>query len=140
MSQERETTVLVIDDCEAKRDLASHILRKAGFRVYAAEFGQEGLEISRQCDPDMILLDFQLPDIDGAAVLKGLRREPATKDVHVASISVSSSLVEEVDYRSVGYDSRFDMTKIRELPSFIEATLERRGTDADPLEAVWDRR
>jgi two-component system KDP operon response regulator KdpE len=66
-------TALVVDDEPQMRRLLAVILEANGYRVIAAERGQEGLLLAAQHRPDIILLDLGLPDLDGQSVLKRLR-------------------------------------------------------------------
>jgi two-component system OmpR family response regulator len=75
-------TLLVVDDEPTVRELLSATLRYAGFTVTAAATGQEALaEVSRR-QPDLVLLDVMLPDIDGFEVLRRLRELPRMLEGH----------------------------------------------------------
>ena len=65
--------VLVIDDQPNVRALLDFLLRQKGFDVTLAENGRTGLQLYRQEHPDVILLDLQMPELDGVAVLKQIR-------------------------------------------------------------------
>jgi len=66
-------TVLLIEDNEQNRYLTTFLLEKAGYRVVAAEDGPKGIELARSFVPDFILLDIQLPTMDGYVVARTLR-------------------------------------------------------------------
>jgi two-component system, sensor histidine kinase and response regulator len=72
------TTILVIDDQEMLREELLQILRLERFQVLAAENGQEGLELARVHQPDLILCDVVMPVMDGHGVLQALRDDPTT--------------------------------------------------------------
>lgn len=65
-----ETKILVIDDNEALNEMLCRILDDAGYKVYSALDGEEGMEKLRSLRPDLIILDLQLPDITGIDILK----------------------------------------------------------------------
>ena len=65
--------VLVIDDSEFVRDFLSDALSEAGHQVVTAENGVSGVELFQSSDPDCVLLDVLMPDIDGIEVLKQIR-------------------------------------------------------------------
>ena len=83
-----QSTVVVIDDDRASLDLMSAYLDGHGLRVVRARNGQEGLEKIRRVRPAAVLLDIRLPGLDGWAVLKQLRSDPATDDVPVIIASI----------------------------------------------------
>src|SRR5689334_5420747 len=70
--------ILVVEDNEKSRKLVRDVLRFHGFATIDAATAAEGLALARERYPRLILLDIQLPDLDGTAVLTRLRAEPAT--------------------------------------------------------------
>lgn len=73
--------ILLIEDKINIRESTIEILQFAGYRVLTAENGEDGIEITRECRPDLILCDISLPLLDGFGVLVNL-----TKDVRTAGI------------------------------------------------------
>ncbi len=67
-------TALVIEDTVDNMVLITFILEKSGYKVLKAETGQQGLDIALEARPDFILLDIQLPDMDGLEVLGRIRK------------------------------------------------------------------
>lgn len=80
--------VLVIEDDRAAADLLSTQLQRAGYQVTVATSGEEGLEAARACDPEAILLDIQLPGVDGWQVLAELKSDDRLRHIPVVIISV----------------------------------------------------
>jgi two-component system, cell cycle response regulator DivK len=81
-------TILVIEDNERNMYLVTFILEKAGYQVVQARDGQAGIALARQVKPDLILLDIQLPVMDGYAVARELSK---TGDLgHVPIVAVTS--------------------------------------------------
>jgi DNA-binding response OmpR family regulator len=69
-------TILVIDDTEDTRDfIVKYVLEPAGYRILTAKDGEEGLRVALQHRPDLILLDMNMPRLDGKEVLKRLQAE-----------------------------------------------------------------
>lgn len=81
-------TILIIEDNEQNLYLMRFLLEKHAFRVLSAPDGPEGLEKARQFEPAVILLDIQLPGMDGYAVAAELRRDPRL--VRIPIIAVTS--------------------------------------------------
>ncbi|HET6345380.1 MAG TPA: response regulator, partial [Myxococcota bacterium] len=79
--------ILNVDDDEAGRFAVTHILRRAGFEVHEAGTGEEGLRLARAVQPDLMLLDIVLPDIDGFEVCRLLKGDPATSGISIIHLS-----------------------------------------------------
>jgi signal transduction histidine kinase/DNA-binding response OmpR family regulator len=90
------STVLVIDDDPAVRDLLDRSLRKHGFGVATAASGEEGLRLARELQPQAIVLDVLMPSMDGWAVLSALKADPALADIPVIMLTM-------VDERNMGF-------------------------------------
>jgi DNA-binding response OmpR family regulator len=65
--------ILAVDDDEKIRDLLSTLLRRKGHHVLTASHGQKGIDVFRRERPDVTILDFEMPDMDGLAVLRQIR-------------------------------------------------------------------
>ncbi len=79
----QESTVLVIDDDMVIRTLLKSSLTKKGFNVFCASNGRQGLEIAKNEQIDVILLDWMMPEMDGMEVLAGLKRDSNTMYIPV---------------------------------------------------------
>ena len=84
--------VLVIDDNSDILDLVEMILTAEGYAVSKAPGGFEWIEVARKQTPDLILLDVNMPHLDGWQVLKILKMEEATAKVPVAMFTVRTDL------------------------------------------------
>lgn len=84
-------TVLYVEDNAINALLVVEVLRQwPEVRVVVAIDGASGLEQARQLQPDVLLLDMQLPDMDGLQVLKHLKQEPATQQLKVVALSANA--------------------------------------------------
>lgn len=79
--------ILVIEDNEQNIYLVTFILESHGYEVIQARDGQEGIERAGQVDPTLILLDIQLPVMDGYAVARELKSNPACADVPIVAVT-----------------------------------------------------
>ena len=87
----RTFRVLLIEDNLTTLDLVERVLsRRPGTEVLASMQGGLGVELAREHAPDLVLLDMQLPDMTGHAVLDRLAEDPATADVPVAVIGAEA--------------------------------------------------
>jgi GAF domain-containing protein/DNA-binding response OmpR family regulator len=82
------STVLVIDDEAAVRDLMQRFLTKEGFRVVTAAGGEEGVRLARELSPEAITLDVLMPGLDGWAVLSALKADPDLADIPVIMLTI----------------------------------------------------
>lgn len=81
--------VLIVDDFEDARELYGEFLRLQGFEVTGAADGPEALNLALPAQYDVIVLDLALPRMDGLAVLRELRRNPATSKTPIIILSAS---------------------------------------------------
>ena len=84
--------VLVVDDAEVNRDLLSRRLVKDGHKVVLANNGVEALEVARQQNVDLILLDIMMPVLDGYQVLAALKEDEALRDIPVILITAINDI------------------------------------------------
>jgi len=85
--------ILVVDDEQAVLNLLVYNLSKAHYQVLTALNGRQALEIARQAEPDLILLDLMLPEIDGLDVCRELRR---TSKVPIIMITARGEEIDRV--------------------------------------------
>lgn len=79
--------ILVIEDNEQNRYLMTFLLGKSGYQVVAARDGQAGIEAACRERPDLILLDIQLPVMDGYEVARQLKERPESKDIPIVAVT-----------------------------------------------------
>jgi two-component system cell cycle response regulator DivK len=79
--------VLIVDDNEQNAKLARDVLRAAGFRTIEAASGAEALTNASADQPDVILLDIRLPDMDGGDVARRLKADPRTAHIPVVALT-----------------------------------------------------
>jgi len=79
--------ILIVDDNENNRLLLSDILQYRGYEILEAEDGEKGISMAGELKPDLILLDMQMPGIDGFAAAKMLKSDPLTKDIKVIVVT-----------------------------------------------------
>ena len=79
--------ILIIEDNEQNLYLATFILEKNGYEVVQARDGQEGIELAGQVHPALILLDIQLPVLDGYAVARELRKNSSLASVPLVAVT-----------------------------------------------------
>lgn len=81
------TKVLVIEDNEQNMYLVTFLLKKGGYEVEQAREGQAGIKAAVRVSPALILLDIQLPGMDGYEVARSLRREPTLAETPIVAVT-----------------------------------------------------
>jgi signal transduction histidine kinase/CheY-like chemotaxis protein len=94
-------TVLTIDDDPTALELASAALEPAGYVVLTARTGSKGVALARSAQPDVILLDLVMPEVDGFAVVEQLRADPRTSSIPIVVLT-SKTLTREDERRLRG--------------------------------------
>jgi signal transduction histidine kinase len=98
----RGSTVLVVEDNPVNRRLARNVLRSRGYRVLEADTGEEGIEIARSELPHLILMDLQLPGLDGIEATRRLKADPRTCAIPVVALSARVEATDEARAREAG--------------------------------------
>lgn len=80
-------TLLLIEDNEQNRYLATFLLERHGYRVVSAPDGARGVELARTLVPGLILLDIQLPTMDGYAVARALREIESLRGIPIIAVT-----------------------------------------------------
>ncbi len=79
--------ILVVEDNPMNMELVCEVLEARGYEVRQATSAAEALERLKRVKPDLILMDIQLPGLDGLALTKRLKQEPATRDILVVALT-----------------------------------------------------
>jgi DNA-binding response OmpR family regulator len=87
-----EESILVVDDDPDTVELTTRVLHQGGYRVLQALSGTDGLRRAEEFRPDLILLDVQMPEMDGWEVLRALQVEPGTRAIPVAMFTVRAEM------------------------------------------------
>jgi two-component system cell cycle response regulator DivK len=130
--------ILVIEDNPSSMKLTSLILHNAGHAVVGALDAESGLRLARDTRPDLILMDIQLPGMDGLAATALLKHDPATADILVIALSALAMKADEERSRTAGCDAYIvKPLRYRELYAVMERLLKtqepgaRRATPQD---------
>src|SRR5207245_5082539 len=83
-------SILVIDDDELVLRTLTELLRAHGHCVFDATKGRDGLELTRAQRPDLILVDYHMPEMDGLAVVEELKSDHATRGNHVVAFTLGT--------------------------------------------------
>jgi two-component system cell cycle response regulator DivK len=98
------TQVLVVEDNEKNMKLFRDVLVAAGYRTLEATTGGEAVELAAEHAPDLVLMDIQLPDIDGIEALRRLRRDSRTASVPVLALTAQAMEGDRERFLAAGFD------------------------------------
>ena len=96
--------VLIIEDNPANMTLATFLLQSAGHSVLAARDAETGLTLARDEQPDLVLMDIQLPGMDGLEATALLKRDAATSEIPVVALTALAMKGDEERIRAAGCD------------------------------------
>jgi CheY-like chemotaxis protein len=96
--------ILIIEDNEKNRKLVRDVLNVKGYKTIESETAEEGLKLAIDRSPSLILMDIQLPGIDGITALKKLRADPRTKTIPAIAITASAMTYNRLTMMAEGFD------------------------------------
>ena len=112
------STVLIVEDNEKNMKLVRDILQHQGHTTLQAATGGEGVRMARESVPDLVLMDIQLPDIDGIEALSRIRKDASLDAVAVIAVSASVMPDDQQKIVTSGFDAF--VTKPINLKSFLD--------------------
>jgi two-component system cell cycle response regulator DivK len=114
--------ILIVEDNEKNRRLVRDVLQFKGYETIETETGEEGVELARSRHPALVLMDIQLPGMDGISALKLLRQDPATRAIRVMAVTASAMTQDRQTILAAGFDAY--QSKPINVKSFLEAVKE----------------
>jgi len=109
--------ILIIEDNEKNRKLCRDVLNVKGYKTIESETAEQGLELAREKSPSLVLMDIQLPGIDGITAMKQLRAAPETAHIPVIAITASAMTHNRTTMLAEGFDGY--QTKPISLKDFL---------------------
>jgi two-component system, cell cycle response regulator DivK len=120
--------ILVIEDSPVNMALTVAILENAGHAILQADHAAQGMEIARREQPDLVLMDIQLPDIDGLQATRLLKADPKTSHLPVIALTAFAMKGDEDQTRAAGCDGYVTKPiRYKEFLAEMDAVLRRRG-------------
>jgi CheY-like chemotaxis protein len=111
--------VVIVEDNERNQRLASAVLEMAGVEVLVAATGGAAIHLCLEDPPDGVLLDLQLPDMDGVSVLRELRADARTRHLPIIAVTAFAMQGDEERYLASGFDGY--LTKPIDVGSFADS-------------------
>ena len=131
--------ILIIDDDLDTLRLVGLMLQRQGYQISAATNGQQGLEKAFDEDPDLILLDVMMPDMDGYEVTRRLRQNPSTLETPILMFTAKTQLDDKVTGFEVGANDYLTKpTHPSELQARVKTLLARGGDKKTNVTAAQD--
>ena len=131
--------LLIVEDHEELWDFLSRRLQRRGFDVAIAKDGQEGLDKARELHPDIMLLDMNLPIVDGWTIARTLKAEPATASIPIIALTAHAMSGDKQKALDAGCnDYHAKPVVFAQLLAQIEAITGSNQAAKDPAEHEWD--
>lgn len=94
--------ILIVEDTEDNRQIMRDLLGQAGFEIVEAHDGEAGVAMAAEHQPDLILMDFQLPLLDGYEATRRIKADPSTRDIPVIAVTSYALSGDEAKAMEVG--------------------------------------
>lgn len=112
-------TILVVEDNPVNLELFADVLAVGGYECIRAVKGEDALELAKTVEPDLVLLDIQLPGMDGLAVVRHLRNDEATRGLKVVALTAYALKGDREAFLEQGFDGY--IAKPITVKEFLEA-------------------
>jgi two-component system phosphate regulon response regulator PhoB len=125
--------LLIIEDDPAISEMLKHFLSVKNYQISVAEDGEQAFKVLGETNPDLILLDWMLPDMSGPQIIKKIRNNPIQKDIPIIMLTARAEEMDKIEGLDAGADDY--MTKpvsLQELHARVRALIRRsQGLDSD---------
>lgn len=120
--------MLVIEDTPANLQLVTYLLESSGHTVLGSDDAETGLELARTCRPHLIVLDIQLPGMDGYAALAAIRADAALAGTPVVAVTAFAMVGDQDRAEQAGFDGFLikpidPYTFVADIGAYLPATL-----------------
>jgi two-component system, cell cycle response regulator DivK len=116
--------ILIVDDNENNRKLARDVLEFAGFRTLEATGGIEGVALTQEHIPALVLMDIRMPDLSGTEALKLLREDSRTAEIPIVALTSSTMHGDQERFLKEGFDGYLAKPiSVKEFPDQVRGFL-----------------
>ena len=117
--------ILIVEDNEKNLKLARDVLRFHGFRTIEATDGESAITMATEQLPALVLMDIQLPGIDGIAAMKRIRADPRTKHIPTVALTASVMTGDRERFNEAGFDGFIAKPiDVKTFPATVRGYLE----------------
>ena len=99
------STILIVEDNDKNMKLARDILKAKGYATLEAETGEEGVKLAKEKVPDLVLMDIQLPGINGIEAFRQIRADAKTARIPVVALTASVTPTDRSEISAAGFDA-----------------------------------
>ena len=118
--------VLIVEDNPRNLKLVRDLLDYAGYRTLGVSNAEDGIELARSRRPDLVLMDVQLPGMDGVEALSRLRAEPGGGEIPIVALTAFAMKDDRERFLAAGFDAYIEKPlNVREFPEQVSAILGR---------------
>ena len=116
--------ILIVEDNDKNLKLTRDLLRFHGFETIEATSAEDGLTLARARRPHLVLMDIQLPGMDGVSALRELRRDPATATIPVVALTASVMKEDRERFDKAGFDGFITKPiSVKEFPDQVRGYM-----------------
>jgi two-component system cell cycle response regulator DivK len=120
--------ILIIEDNEKNLKLVRDVLQYKGYQTIEAGTGEDGVRLAKARIPDLVLMDIQLPGMDGIRALGELRADPTTRAIPVIAVTASAMTHDRKKILAAGFDGyQSKPIKVKEFIDAVREMLDQRG-------------
>lgn len=121
-----DKNVMVVEDNEKNRKLMRVVLKAKGYNIIEAATGEEALNLLKNQKPDIILMDIQLPGIDGLTLIKQIKASVITKDIPIIAVTAYAMKGDEQKILDTGCNAYISKPiNTQELPLIVEKYIKK---------------
>lgn len=118
--------ILIVEDNEKNRKLVRMVLQKVGYQTLEADTGEAALEAARAHPPALVLMDYQLPGMNGIETFRRLRADPGIPRMPIVAVTASAMPEDQARMRDAGFDGfETKPISVKNLLATIQSLLAR---------------
>ena len=118
--------ILIVEDNEKNRKLERDVLQFHGYQIAEAETAEEGIRLAQAAPPDLILMDIQLPGMNGIEALGHLRADPTTRAIPIIAVTASAMTHDRHKIMAAGFDGyQSKPINVKEFVAAVRQMLDR---------------
>jgi two-component system cell cycle response regulator DivK len=122
------STVLIVEDNDKNMKLARDVLQAKGYQTLEAVSGEDGVKLARDKKPDLVLMDIQLPGINGIEAFRQIRGNAATKSIPVVALTASVTPTDRSAINAAGFDAFLSKPiNLKEFLDTVKRLIETKG-------------